>query len=253
MLKLDTIPLRTRIILEKVARDSGFDIPEAGEYLHFRCTDSPGEIILGFFDGKPSALFKVPPLLPPFKGIHLPRMTKFTLAGFENGELFQFEDFDHLENALRMYYLENRGKKAAMKDFDNELISEITETDKEMLVEVRTKQGVFRDRLMDYWGSRCAVTGISQPELLRASHIKPWAVSNSHERLDVYNGLLLNAFADAAFDRGLISFEDSGELIVSSKMKLVLKKHSSLFGKIALDNRHLVYLEYHRTNVLNNE
>ncbi len=86
-------------------------------------------------------------------------------------------------------------------------------TEVERLVVQRVGQDVFRAALMDYWGSRCAITGCAEPLLLRASHIKPWAqCATDAERLDVYNGLLLAAHLDAAFDAGLIDFDDAGQL-----------------------------------------
>jgi HNH endonuclease len=60
---------------------------------------------------------------------------------------------------------------------------------------------------MDYWGARCPITGITDPTLLRASHIVPWAECGDEHRLDVHNGLLLSG--DAAFDTGLVSFADA--------------------------------------------
>ena len=63
---------------------------------------------------------------------------------------------------------------------------------------------------MDYWGGRCPITGITEPALLRASHIVPWADCDDAQRLDVHNGLLLSALWDAAFDTGLVSFADDG-------------------------------------------
>ena len=69
---------------------------------------------------------------------------------------------------------------------------------------------------MAYWGGTCAVTGVAEPCLLRASHIKPWArCETDSERLDVYNGLLLAAHLDAAFDAGLISFADDGGVLIA--------------------------------------
>jgi len=60
--------------------------------------------------------------------------------------------------------------------------------------------------LLDLWEGRCAVTGLAVPELLRASHIKPWAdCETDAERLDVYNGFLLAPHLDAAFDLGFIT------------------------------------------------
>ena len=80
----------------------------------------------------------------------------------------------------------------------------------------RVGQDVFREGLLEFWDGRCAITGLSVPELLRASHIKPWAACElDEERLDVFNGLLLAAHLDAAFDAGLITVADDGAMVVS--------------------------------------
>ena len=72
---------------------------------------------------------------------------------------------------------------------------------------------------MDYWQGRCPLTGITDPALLRASHIVPWAECDSDaERLNVHNGLLLSALWDAAFDRALVTFDDEGEPLFSPKL-----------------------------------
>jgi hypothetical protein len=87
------------------------------------------------------------------------------------------------------------------------------------LTRQRVGQDVFREALTDYWGGACAVTGIAVPEVLRASHAKPWADCESDaERLDVFNGFLLCANLDALFDRGLITFGDDGGLVVSERL-----------------------------------
>lgn len=84
-------------------------------------------------------------------------------------------------------------------------------TEAERLVVQRVGQNIFRDRLINYWQSKCPLTGITDRALLRASHIIPWKdCSSDAERLDVHNGFLLSALWDAAFDRGLITFDDSG-------------------------------------------
>jgi predicted restriction endonuclease len=79
----------------------------------------------------------------------------------------------------------------------------------------RIGQNIFREALMDYWEGRCPLTGIAEPALLRASHIVPWAECNDARRLDIHNGILLSALWDAAFDKGLVSFGDYGEPLVS--------------------------------------
>jgi predicted restriction endonuclease len=60
------------------------------------------------------------------------------------------------------------------------------------------------------------VTGCRVPELLRASHMKPWRISSNRERLDPANGILLSANVDALFDAGLVTFDARGKMIVSS-------------------------------------
>lgn len=89
-----------------------------------------------------------------------------------------------------------------------------SETERDTLTQARIGQGPFRVALLKYWGS-CAVTGISEPTVLRASHIKPWRSSSNQERLDPFNGLLLAAHIDALFDVGLISFEVDGQIRLS--------------------------------------
>jgi predicted restriction endonuclease len=105
---------------------------------------------------------------------------------------------------------------------------------------------------MALWDGRCAVTGLDEPALLRASHAKPWKDASDSERLDVYNGLLLAAHLDAAFDKGLITLDHLGCLVPSS----ILSKRSlqvlGLVGdapRVQLRPQHQPYMEWHRTHV----
>ena len=124
-------------------------------------------------------------------------------------------------------------------------------TEAERLVLQRVGQDVFRAGLLDYWDGRCAVTGLAVPDLLRASHIKPWAACASDaERPDVFNGLLLAPHLDAAFDRGLITVADNGLVIVSSRLsdhdqKLLGLDIPLRIGGLAPGHRS--YLAWHRT------
>jgi len=86
----------------------------------------------------------------------------------------------------------------------------------ERLVVQRIGQDIFRAALMDYWGGRCPITGITDPALLRASHIVPWAECDDAQRLDVHNGLLISALWDAAFDAGLVGFANDGTVLASA-------------------------------------
>ena len=94
-------------------------------------------------------------------------------------------------------------------------------TEAERLVVRRIGQETFRDALMQYWNGRCPLTGITDPALLRSSHIIPWAKCQSDaERLDVHNGLLLAAHWDAAFDARLATFDDDGSVLVADALSV---------------------------------
>ena len=116
----------------------------------------------------------------------------------------------------------------------------------------RVGQDIFRRGLLEYWDNRCAITDLAVPELLRASHIKPWAdCENDAERLDVFNGFLLAPNLDAAFDTGFITVGDTGEVLVSD---LLEKEARGLLGldqfmKLRVADEHRQYLLWHRSRV----
>ena len=123
-------------------------------------------------------------------------------------------------------------------------------TQVERLAVQRVGQDIFRDRLLDYWDGRCAITGLDVPERLRASHIKPWADCESDtERLDVFNGLLLAPHLDAAFDRGFISVADDGVVLVSPTLPQDARRCLGLDAPLrlrAVHASHSAYLAWHR-------
>jgi putative restriction endonuclease len=92
--------------------------------------------------------------------------------------------------------------------------SELPETERAALIKSRLGQGRFKINVSRY-ENRCRVTQVANPVHLIASHIKPWRESTNEERLAAGNGLLLTPSIDHLFDRGFISFEDSGETLIS--------------------------------------
>lgn len=95
--------------------------------------------------------------------------------------------------------------------------TDIGSTVKSQLVNARRGQGVFKANVRLY-ESRCRVTGVDDLSHLRASHIKPWSMSDDTEKLSGSNGLLLAPHIDHLFDKGYISFADEGQLIVSDQL-----------------------------------
>jgi len=127
-------------------------------------------------------------------------------------------------------------------------------TEVERMVRQRIGQQKFREAMLHYWGSACAVTGVAIPEVLRASHAKPWAeCASDAERLDVFNGFLLTANLDALFDRFLISFDEEGRLIASPVLSAsCLQQLGILPGATLrwLTPEHQQYLDFHRTRFI---
>lgn len=127
-------------------------------------------------------------------------------------------------------------------------LDSVSETERQALCQARLGQGPFRRSLDEYWGT-CAVTGIGTRAALRASHMKPWRNSSNAERLDQFNGLLLVANLDALFDRGLISFSTSGDLLCSSRLSMAERSRLGISGDMRLrriERKHVKYLEYHQ-------
>jgi hypothetical protein len=130
----------------------------------------------------------------------------------------------------------------------------IPETERTALVQARRGQGIFRDNVRSIEHA-CRITRVERMEHLIASHIQPWRDSSNEERLDGENGLLLTPTVDHLFDKGFISFENAGQLIVSPVTDPVSLKRMGIdrdaranVGAFSEGQRR--YLEFHRENVL---
>lgn len=94
---------------------------------------------------------------------------------------------------------------------------QIDKTEKEMLIRARLGQGFFRDKILEKY-QKCIITGMENPSLLIASHIKPWRLANNEERLSVENGILLSPLYDKLFDKGLLTFDKNMRVVLSDKL-----------------------------------
>lgn len=133
--------------------------------------------------------------------------------------------------------------------------STVVRTSAKRVIDARLGQGWYRTELECAWDGKCAVTGCSVGVALRASHIKSWAESSDAERLDNNNGLLLIATLDALFDRFLISFSDTGVMLVSSSLPRdqfgLLGLGGALRKPLNVEQRN--YLSYHRGQFMEKE
>jgi len=156
-----------------------------------------------------------------------------------------------LEALLKRAWVLSRTLPNALVGRFEQAVMAISATEREATVRQRVGQNLFREGLMALWGGRCAITGLDVPELLRASHAKPWADSNDLERLDVYNGLLLAAHWDAAFDAGLVTVGAGGALVSSPALREsshAVLGFTSAMG-VRLQHQHHPYFQWHRDHV----
>lgn len=198
------------------------------------------------------------PLLPSGRGIQniylteIPRAFAETLAGLVGPELLSLlhandgqsaaplaapaRGIDEWENILERQVAEDRRLK---------------ETERKAIVTARRGQGIFKQNVLMYERA-CRVTRVDNPEHLIGSHIKPWRDSSNDERLDGANGLMLTPSIDHLFDRGFISFENNGKLLVSPVADDVSLRRMGIETSVnvgAFRHDQSAYLEFHRDSV----
>lgn len=136
--------------------------------------------------------------------------------------------------------LEEKLKKALSGEMSFEETSEVKQ---------RRLQNDLRSLLLQK-NQCCEITGIKTTSALIASHIKPWKESSDEEKIDPENVLLLCAHFDNLFDKGLISFDDTGRILISQKLDSEERRRMKLTGEEKLKNKpsskKQTYLKYHR-------
>lgn len=125
-----------------------------------------------------------------------------------------------------------------------------------MLVNRTVRDRQFRKRVLDAYGSRCALTGM---KLLNgggrveteAAHIMS-VDAGGPDRVD--NGIALSGTIHWMFDRGLISLSDDGDILLSRKIndlesveRLVFPDRKARLPKMVAHRPHPRYLDWHRT------
>lgn len=122
-------------------------------------------------------------------------------------------------------------------------------TERSALVLSRVGQDAYRKSIINRWEHRCAVTGFSDARILIASHIHPWKSASDEQRLDVNNGILLSPTYDALFDTHLITFDHSGQIVLSGTLEKSECSKIRVSGKeriAKLNSGNHKYLEYHQ-------
>lgn len=239
-----------RSLLEKLAQDNGFDVPvEATDHwLAFSSTQVALKLWLGAVGEGWCAAFSQPGVAAEIAALTSPTAVSLPAGAAASR---QVGDMNQLHRVVRRaYQLSATLPDELLNEFERKTKDLPRATEVERLVVQRVGQDIFREGLMRYWEGRCAVTGLTEPELLRASHIKPWSKCDTdHERLNVFNGLLLAVHLDAAFDRGFITFDDTGAMLISPRLSSDDVARLGLTPDLKLsrlEKGHLAALAWHR-------
>lgn len=168
--------------------------------------------------------------------VSLPFVSYISVMKLENNltgdSLFYWKLFtDFSQMAEQQYWAKHYGKK------------KIVGTRKK-----RDGQIKYRQDLFSQFGY-CPFSKIDDAKLLIASHIKPWAVCNKAERIDVHNGLMLSPLYDRLFDKGLISFDDDGVIMISNWLSPANQERIDFnyqINDLHLNPQRRAYLQYHR-------
>lgn len=160
--------------------------------------------------------------LDPFhaaRGVHgLPKVTKGDVA-FWQAYRSEHDSLALEGEALFMSLCGDDGVLAVSPGHKPRITTEYAgPTEKYQPQKVRIGQRFFRQAVLNAYGGRCAVTGLSVRDLLVASHIIPWSEAAGH-RLDPRNGIALNALHDRAFDLHLITFDADLKLLCAPSLK----------------------------------
>jgi putative restriction endonuclease len=122
----------------------------------------------------------------------LPYESEKLLAKFENTSI---ENLNHIAE----FELPREGKE------------------RERIVKTRVNQSFFRSTILAAYNNTCCITGMNQPDLLIAGHIKPWGVDEKN-RLNPSNGIAINALHDKAFEAGYLTITPDYSIKISSSI-----------------------------------
>lgn len=174
------------------------------------------------------------------------KLKKQTKDNHDNEIIFYLMRKINVDIPIPLYSITNENTI----NIENEIkiidFTKINETEKEIIIKNRIGQNIFRANLINFH-KKCMLCGIQNPELLRASHIKPWCESTNSERLDFNNGLLLCANHDLLFDKLLITFNKLGEIVISKKINsFIYQLNLNNEIKIKMDFNKEAFMKWHR-------
>lgn len=141
---------------------------------------------------------------------------------------------------------------SSVANMEDEVRADLSTNDRQkaIIIQARIGQGKFRDGVLEQIEA-CPITGVQDPRLLIASHIKPWRLSDNNEKVDPNNGIMLTPTYDKLFDLGLITFEDDCTMLISPLVSEDVRERLDLRPGVQYRfevRGRLGYLLWHRQN-----
>lgn len=192
-----------------------------------------------------------------------PELKKRNIGGMQNASKLDISIFKEFYDSWDELSFESQKIRA---QYSNQTIDSLLAVadfvqlppgvDKEQKTKIRIGQEFFRKAVISSYESQCCITGINEPQLLIASHIKPWAVSDeSKERTDPRNGLCLNALHDKAFDKGLLTITTDYRILLSDKLAKAKMDETTKLWLLSYNHKSIIlpsrfspareFIEYH--------
>lgn len=108
-------------------------------------------------------------------------------------------------------------------------------------------KGSLRERVLKH-NKGCIICGISNTKLTIVSHLKPKRDCSIEEINDISNVLLLCRNHDGLIDKGLITFDDDGDIIISNNLSYEDRERLGIDGLIHIEMNMFQkeYIKYHR-------
>lgn len=159
-------------------------------------------------------------------------------------------DLINTDDEFELLEVEKEQLNQLLGSIENEVLNKIEETEKITYIKARIGHSKLKEILIKKHRC-CKICGLSDERFLVASHIKPWSKSNNQERLDLNNVLLLCPHHDSAFDKGYITFDQDGMILISSELTLKTRSLLNLNTekKIELTEKQSEYMRWHKENI----
>lgn len=194
-------------------------------------------------------LVKNPLILDKIRNIKEIEEDKHLIPGFQGATIplseKAFNKISELSKVNKKIDLNKDGN--FLKDME---YPDLTGSERETLIKYRIGHSKFKELLREE-NKECPICGLKNSSLLIASHIKPWSKSNAKEKVDKNNGFLLCPNHDYLFDKGFITFDEKGNLLISPLLKEEEIKILDLNKKVQvnLSNEKKEYIKWHRENL----